>query len=108
MEYYVALSVFGVFFYIVYSWPFLIFLLVGNIFFVNVFPKTIYEGFQLILAFSMVYQLIISQYRAKLAADCRVNSSMTFKETFTTSKVLFNNNLSFLPVIGIIYKRKNK
>ncbi len=108
MEYFAAIFIFGIFYQLIYLAPLFIVYELLNQFVLNGLSSDLFEFLEFILLFFMLIFLVIGSYRAKIATDCRVNSSMTMGDAHRSSGAMLKTNLSFLPVIGFLFKSKEK
>jgi len=63
----------------------------------------------IILILSVIGLIFIAPYRAKLASDLYCESNkINFWEAHKISGVMLKTNMSFLPIIGFLFKAKEK
>lgn len=108
MVYIATLFVFDFFYVFYYSWSILILFYLNEFILQGIFDEKIYNSASIILAIVYLILFFLAGYRAKVATDCRVNSSMTMRESHKTSSALVKTTLSFIPIIGFMFRTKKK
>jgi hypothetical protein len=71
-------------------------------------PPSIASYLTLFLGIIIIIAFLFSGYRAKVAAKCKVDSNMKFLEAHRASWAIIKANLSFLPIIGSLFKNKDE
>lgn len=108
MKYIVNIIVFEIFYMIMYVLPAGILLMIYEEKIKKIFPPNIGQSLTLILGIIAMAAFIFSGYRARIAAKCKVDNNMKFLQAHRTSWAMIKTNLSFLPIIGNLFKNKDE
>ena len=74
----------------------------------KILPPDIAKYLTLFLGIIILLIFIFSIYRARIAAKCKVNNNIKFLQAHGSSWTIVKTNLSFLPVIGYLFKNKEE
>jgi hypothetical protein len=108
MEYLVNRIIFQFIYLLIYAAPLGLILEFYEKFIKRFLPNDISSFIYGIILILALIAIIFSGYRARVAAKCKVESNMKFLEAHQASWALIKVNLSFIPVIGYLFRNKDK